>query len=291
MTTGGPDAPPKLTRERLVVGNAERTFGYYAPAARPGPMPLVIALHGRLGDGAGQDKLGHWSTVAREQGFFVALPDGVSRSWNDARGGTPASEQGVDDVAFVSALIDWFAAHFSLDSHRVYIAGMSNGGFMTATLACKLADRVAGVALVASTMPKALETTCAPSRPVAFAVIAGEADPLVPYGGGRVRRGSGGEILSANATAELWAKLDGCAAAPETRAMPDLDANDETTTDVATYAACGGGAEVRLYTVHGGGHTWPGGWAYFPEALIGKTAGDFDATEEIWRFFSAHASP
>ena len=43
-------------------------------------------------------------------------------------------------------------------------------------------------------------------------------------------------------------------------------------------------AEVRLYTVLHGGHTWPGGWQYLSERLVGKTSRDWSASEAIWAF-------
>jgi polyhydroxybutyrate depolymerase len=283
-----PPGAPSLARGELVVAGAPRTFAYFSPEG-DGLRPAVIALHGRLGDGAGQNDLSHFAIVARDEGFVVVFPDGVSRSWNDARGGTPASRAGVDDVAFVAALVDWFIAQQRVDRNRVYIAGMSNGGFMTATLACELADRFAGAGVVAATVPKALEGACRPPAPVSVAFVVGDKDPLVPYGGGAVRGGAGGAILSAEASAKLWAAIDGCTAAPTTRTLPDADASDGTVTDVLTYAGCGGGSEVRLYTVRGGGHAWPGGLAYLPERFIGRTSRDFDASRELWRFFSAHS--
>jgi polyhydroxybutyrate depolymerase len=285
--TDRPLDSPALTRASLVVAGTTRTFAYYAPPGATRPLPLVVALHGRGGDGDGQDRLSHLAEVARDAGFIVAFPDGHRRSWHDAREVGPAAEAHVDDVGFVRAIIDWMVASAGADAGRVFVTGMSNGGFMTGTLACALADRVAAVGMVAATMPEALESACAPGRPVSVAIIAGDEDPLVPYGGGRTR-GADGAVLSAEASARLWARLDGCAAAPRTLVLPDQDPNDGTHTEVTVFGGCAGGAETRLYTVHGGGHTWPGGWAYLGKATVGRTARDFDASRELWAFFAAH---
>jgi polyhydroxybutyrate depolymerase len=45
---------------------------------------------------------------------------------------------------------------------------------------------------------------------------------------------------------------------------------------------------VVLYTIEGGGHTWPGGWQYYPEERIGKTCRDINASELMWEFFARH---
>jgi polyhydroxybutyrate depolymerase len=164
---------------------------------------------------------------------------------------------------------------------------MSNGGFMTSTVACRMSDKVAAVAVVAATLPAGLEAECGPSRPVPAMIVMGDRDPLVPYGGGEIGRlGARGRALSAADTARFWAKVDGCSAPPATTALPDTDPGDGTRTTLLRFAPCQSGAEVDLFTVEGGGHAWPGGLAYLGEWIIGKTSRDWDASEEIWRFFA-----
>jgi polyhydroxybutyrate depolymerase len=279
-------ATPALQQGSLESGGRTRTFLFSAPAAKAGEkLPLVIGLHGRLGDGKGQDKLGAMSKVAAKEGFVLALPDGHRRSWHDARDKGPAAEEGVDDVAFLSALIDWFIAGQNVDPARVYVMGMSNGGFMTLTLACALADKVAAASSVTGTVSENLKVSCAPSRPIPVALFLGDEDPLVPYGGGEVARGKNGRAISGPDSAALFAGLNRCAAEPSRSQLADVDPDDGTRIELATWAGCAGGAEVRLYTVRGGGHTWPGGWGYLAEAFIGATSRDLSATEEAWRFF------
>jgi polyhydroxybutyrate depolymerase len=67
--------------------------------------------------------------------------------------------------------------------------------------------------------------------------------------------------------------------------LPDAT-HDGTGVRVSRGTACARGAPVVLYTVTGGGHTWPGGGQYLPSALIGATSRQFDASQVIWRFFS-----
>ena len=94
-----------------------------------------------MGTGRGQEWLGHLDKVSDEHGFVVVYPDGLSRSWADGRGGSPSDQANVNDVKFISQLIDRLAAKYSIDSRRLYVTGMSNGGFMSGRLACELSEK------------------------------------------------------------------------------------------------------------------------------------------------------
>ena len=274
----------------MKAGAVERTYRLHVPPSPAGraPLPLVLALHGRLGTGAGQARLSHLDAVSDRHGFLVVYPDGLERSWADGRGVTPADQRGVDDVRFLAALVDEVDRRHPVDRARVYSTGMSNGGFMSARLACELADRVSAVAIVAASISEATARACRPSGPVSVAVLEGTEDPLVPYRGGAMgRSGDRGTVLSLEATARFFRDRARCTATVQREHMPDR-AGDGTTVDVEIYPECDGGAEVRSYTIRGGGHTWPGGEAYLPAMMVGKTSGNLDASEAIWAFFSRH---
>jgi polyhydroxybutyrate depolymerase len=215
------------------------------------------------------------------EGPFVVFPDGFQHSWNDARHEGPAADKGLDDTAFLVALADELIAHHRADPKRVYAIGLSNGAMMALTLACRAADRFAGVVAVAGQWPT--REACHPAAPLSVGLVLGDADPLVPYQGGQVAKDRG-DVLSGLETASLFAHLDGCGAEPRVTPLPDTQPNDGTTTSLDTFSGCREGAEVRLYTVHGGGHTWPGGWQYLAPRLVGKTSRDWSASEEMWAF-------
>ena len=87
---------------------------------------------------------------------------------------------------------------------------------------------------------------------------------------------------------ERWAKFDGCAGAPELTDLPEVEPRDGTRAQHQAYNSCQNGSAVVLYTINGGGHTWPGGLQYLAALVIGKTSRDIDATQLMWEFFEGH---
>jgi polyhydroxybutyrate depolymerase len=260
-----------------------RTYTVYLPAGyTPGKAwPLVLALHGRLGDGAGMRTLTHFDTVADQHGFLVVYPDGYRRSWADGRGTTPADQAGVDDVAFLRLLIGVMVTRYHADAARVYVTGISNGGFMTQRLGCDLAGELAGIAAVAATFP--VNLSCHPARPIPYLLMQGTDDPLVPYAGGTISDDHG-QGLSASDSFAKWATLDSCTPPIAQHTLPDI-VNDGTHASYEEYATCAGNVQAIFYTITNGGHTWPGGLQYLPAAIVGKTTRQLDASEVIWQFF------
>jgi polyhydroxybutyrate depolymerase len=275
---------------KIRVDERERAYALHVPGDYDGTkaVPLVLALHGRLGTGPSEEKLAHLDEVSDEHGFLVVYPDGLDRSWADGRGGTPADRNGVDDTKFLSTLIDRLEGQYKVDRARVYATGMSNGGFMSGRLACDMPDRIAAVAIVGASLSESVAANCHPAKPVSVLIIQGTEDPLVPLAGGALgRNGAGGVVLSHEAAVRKFVEVDHCAAEPKRQHIPD-SARDGTTIDVVSYGACAAGSEVQGYVVNGGGHTWPGGVQYLPAIFIGKTTHNLDGSEAIWEFLSRH---
>jgi polyhydroxybutyrate depolymerase len=122
---------------------------------------------------------------------------------------------------------------------------------------------------------------------VSVLAINGTADRLVPFEGGGVgllkKRGL---VLSVAQTVAAWVRANGCTAGPDTVLLPDVDPDDGTRVRRETWTGGSNGSEVVLYTVDGGGHTWPDGTARARQ--FGRTCRDIDATELIWQFFQQH---
>ena len=228
--------------------------------------------------------LTRFNHIADREGFVVAYPDGYLRHWTD----TPdTGHKGVDDLAFVLAIIERLTNTNAIDPSKVYAAGISNGGFFSQRLAIEFPEKISAIATVAATMQASLAETRAISKPVSVMMFHGTSDPLVPFEGGRVRAGARREILSAHDSAVKWAQLNGCAPSPTVQQLP-IRSEDSTRVRVENFAACPGNTKVIMYVIEGGGHTWPGGWQYLPERIIGKTSRNVDASEEIVAFFKRH---
>ncbi len=185
-----------------------------------------------------------------------------------------------DDVAFLNQMLDQLATKYSVDTHRVYAAGLGDGGLMALRVGCSMADRVAAIAPVGAALPKTM--ICLPSRPVPALFIEGTDDPIVPYGGGSYKPGQF-HVLSAEDSAKAWAKFDRCQEKPAQGKLPPLQ-NGGKETKTFTFSGCHDNAQVALYVVKGGGNTWPGGEQYMSEKEVGKTSDALNANETIWSF-------
>lgn len=183
----------------LVVGGLTRSYLGHLPAGYDGsrPVPLLLALHGGGGQAKGMNGLTHLNKIADERGFLVVYPDGYKLHWGDGRGISPSERDGVDDVAFISMLIDHLEGQYKIDQRRIYATGISNGGFFAERLGCDLAGRLAGIASIAATLSVYLDQHCQPARPISFLLFQGTGDPLVPWQGGEVID-ERGEIVSAD---------------------------------------------------------------------------------------------
>lgn len=232
----------------LTFGNLARTYLLHVPPGLP-PAGLVINLHGAGMTGAQQAALTNYNAVADRFGFAVAYPDGIDLSWADGRGASIPDRQRVDDVGFLAALIERLTRELAVPPGRVFVTGMSAGGFMANRLACDRADLVSAVAPVAGTLGTGVG--CAPSRPVSVLAIHGTADAVVPYGGGpMVGRGGPSDVLSAPALAQRWQQADGCPA-------PSVDQPGPVGVQRIAATGCAGGTEVVLLSIDGGPHIWP----------------------------------
>jgi polyhydroxybutyrate depolymerase len=265
-----------------------RTYAAHVPATDDASdaRPLVIVFHGGRGTGDGIRRVTGFDGIADANGFVVAYPDGFSNSWNDGRGSTDAANAGVDDVAFVTALIDDLATRTPIDERRVYVTGLSNGGMMSMRLACELSSRIAAAAPVGANMPAGLTAACAPTRAVPVMLVHGDADPLLPRAGGLAPFDDGGVLLSTVESMAFWNDVGGCPQEPSSTDTVDI-VDDGTTIVRERWTGCRDVAENRFYDVVGGGHTWPGGLQYLPEARIGRTSADLDAGQEMWDFFES----
>ncbi len=285
--------------EVLEIDGVERTYHIHFPPnlSETDAAPLVLALHGGGGQGLKFDEstAGTLIPAAEARGMVLVFPDGIDKQWCDGR--TEHLNEGrdcttIDDVAFLSAIIEQMEQDYGIDPSRVYATGISNGGFMSIRLALDLTNKLAAVAPVTAQLSVALAEQT-PAQPIAIMIMNGTADPIVPFDGGEVRLfefgRSRGEILSTAGTIERFRRYNDCEAVPELVELPDSEPDDGTAVEIESYTHCAADTEVILVRVVGGGHTWPGGQPYLSPKIVGVVSQEINASEMILDFFLEHA--
>jgi polyhydroxybutyrate depolymerase len=269
-----------------------RSYHVHVPPSYDGTgsVPLVVVLHLGLADGKTIEKISGFSEIADREGFIVVYPDGHMKRWAGPGLTTPKELVGVDDVGFITEVMDRVARDWRIDSSRLYVAGMCRGGFLAQMLACEHPERFAAIAAVTTFQTEEFGAEYGElGRPVPVLVMNSTEDMYVPFAGGPLPLTPEIEIVSSRAIVEKWVDLNGCRSQPLVTDLPD-SSDDGTRARREVYAQCEGTAEVASYVVEGGGHTWPGGWQYMDEDEIGRTSRDLDASEIIWEFFSRHTA-
>jgi polyhydroxybutyrate depolymerase len=284
----------------------KREYRMHVPKSIDGsrPVPLVLFLHGGGGTAEQASRMG-MTQVADQNDFIVAYPNSIDKHWNDGRlGETFKDHEQIDDVAFLTALVEQIQSDYKIDANRIFAAGASNGGFMSQRLAIDRPQIFSAVGVIIATMSEELSKDFKPEFPVSVLFMNGTADPLVPYDGGEVRvelfpqlsrlrnqpKQGRGKCISTDDAVKLWLKrnqLDERKA--KTEMLSDKDQADESQIEYTLWQGGERDTAVALYKVVGGGHAVPGGTQYLPERLIGKTNRDIDGLETIWNFFKDHA--
>lgn len=261
--------------------NNTREYILYIPQSYDGQteVPLVINLHGYGSSMTEQIVYGDFRKIADTANFILAVPNGLldasnQQHWNYYQ------PNGEDDLGFLSALIDELSNNYAINSQRVYSTGMSNGGFMSIYLACELSQKITAIASVTGTMIINQTSNCNPSKPIPTMLIHGTNDAVVPYDGNAT-------MVSVPNVLSHWINQTNAMSAPVITPVPDVDQTDDCTAEHYLYPDGTNGATVEHYKIIGGGHTWPGA---IVNIASGATNHDFDASTEIWRFFSQYDS-
>jgi polyhydroxybutyrate depolymerase len=253
-------------------GGSKRRYLLHTPTPRPqGPAPLLMAFHG-AGQGAKElQVLTGFDRIGDSLGMYVAYPAACDVS------GTWKLELGATDMDLVKGIVDRLTSSGDVDGTRVYAVGLSRGGQFAHRLGCELPQHFAAISSVAGQIISTIASSCTPGRAVPGIFFHGTDDLILLYDGaisGSVR------LFSAPATLDFWAGIAGCTGVPDTTAVPDV-VGDSTTVERLRYSACNAGAEVVLYSVNGGGHTWPGRGS---DGALGRSTGDIDASQLVADF-------
>jgi polyhydroxybutyrate depolymerase len=265
--------------EQINVNGTERSYKVHVPPGyQPGkPMPSVIMLHGISEDADSFAELTNMNAKADKEGFITIYPEGnpilhndSHLAWNVPNWGIFHPARKADDVKFVSEVIDRASKEMSIDPNRTYVAGFSNGGMLAQEVASQNADKVAAVALVGTALSGKDKT---PSNPVSVIDIHGTSDPVVPY----ENWDNSLKLVKmqpVSYTSDYWKQADGINGQGQYSVKGNIVSQDSVNAKT--------GVEVKQIGVIGGVHTWPG------KTNVDTADQSFDATDEIWNFFSHH---
>jgi polyhydroxybutyrate depolymerase len=259
--------------QTLDVGGVARAYRLAVPAdyRSSRPTPLILLFHGSGSDAVQQSAYSQLPARGAAASFLVATPDAVGGNWDLAAPGTPTPDQ-----QFVTALLADLGSRYCVARDRVDAAGISLGSQFAALMACDPANHLAAVGLVAA---EYLIRPC--TGPVPVLAFHGTADPIVPYADGATGRSVPGiPVVGVERNLAAWARLDGCPRAPRVDVVAPAVVRRR-------WTPCRLGTTVTLYTVLGGGHTWPGSPVVLPAATFGPTDRSLDATGLMLRFFGS----
>lgn len=273
------------TNGSIVSSGITRRYLLYVPKTydRSKQAPLVISIHPAATWPALQMAISRWNEVADDQGFIVVYPAGSGAFFGGFSRGAHVWPGGPDmprDVKFISDLIGKLEVDYNIDRSRIYANGMSNGGAMAFALSCELSDQIAAVGVVSPAQPPAPgDEGCDKSTPVPMVAFHGTADKFAPYRGGKSPIAPRTFPNIPDWTAQV-ARRNQCKADP-------IDTRISSNLHRLSYVNCAENADVILYTVENGGHTWPGGKP-LPEWITGRTTAEINASRVMWEFFAQH---
>jgi polyhydroxybutyrate depolymerase len=259
----------------ILHGGITRQYIQYIPASYnpDNETPVVMSFHGLSSNAQVNFNYTNFTSIADTAGFILIHPQGTLYNgvshWN-VGGFTLGST--VDDVGFVSALLDLISNSYNIDQDRIYSTGMSNGGYMSFLLACQLSDRIAAVASVTGSMTPQTYNACDPQHPTPVLQIHGTADGTVPYNGNSFFSKSIDDVL------DYWVNFNNCNSSPTVVNIPDINTSDGSTVDYFVYSEGDNCVTTEHFKVYNGGHDWPGAFGNM----------DIDASAEVWKFFSKY---
>lgn len=262
MITG--TAVPLDAERQVTVQGQERSYLLHLPGGLDVSQahPLVFVFHGYSESGVNARLYTKLDAFSDVNGFVVVYPEGFKNSWNASVCCGDASQNNVDDQAFIRQVIADVGSLVSLDAKRIYATGFSNGALLSYRLACEMSDTFAAVAPVAGSL---VTNPCKPSQAVSLFAMNGMRDGTVPYDGNA-------QFPSVPGSVETLARLDGCADAPTVT-------KDGVLTHTI-YTGCKAGTSVELLTNDVVGHNWPSQYLMTPPL-----------SQLIWDFFAAHPKP
>jgi poly(hydroxyalkanoate) depolymerase family esterase len=275
----------------------ERAYRLFVPrgAAAAGARPLLVMLHGCKQDAADFAAGTRMNELAQAHGWVVLYPEQARSAnglgcWNWFKAGH--QQRGRGEPAILAGLVRHVVATEDIDPRRIYVAGLSAGGAMAATLAGTYPELFAAVG-IHSGLPYAAANDvmsaframragprAAPAvRPEATAgpptiVFHGDLDDTVHPDNGEALV-AGARTAAAQPRAgpmRSWTRV-------ERGRAPGGHAFTRT-----IHTSADGRIQAEHWLVHGAGHAWFGG---SPRGSYTDPRGP-DASAEMLRFFATH---
>ena len=244
------------------------------------PTPLIVAIHGYTGSGAGIDTYMGFSQMADDYGYITVAPTAIREPegeentfWNASVACCNFYGVETNDVGYIVSIIDELKSSYNIDDRQIYLVGHSNGGFLSYRIAYERPEMIAAIASLAGTMDQA--PADAPAETVHVLQIHGTADEVIRYMGGDIRENRYASALSA---VKRWAEYNGCNPEGRGREQRDLDASlPGFETGVLRFSiGCKPGGSAELWTISAGAHS----------PVLSETYG-----EQVVEWLLAHPQP
>ena len=232
-----------------IEGMQPRTYHLYAPtdssadSSADSKLPLLLGFHGRTADAQFFRRQSSIDTYVFTEKFFAILINSSIDQWSSWNAGnccSPSTQNNIDDVGLVSAIIDHTVNAYRIDQSRIWAIGHSNGGMMAYRLACDLSEKISGVAIVGGAL---MDDSCNPSKPVSILHIHGDNDETIPFTGG-------GKFDVPD--------IQSSVIKPNAKFSCDIASNEITPTVRVNQVAwnCERGAQTKLMNYLDNGHEW-----------------------------------
>ena len=231
-------------------------------------VPVLFALHGYGSSALSHLTYTNYFSLADANNFIVIYPQGtttdtLSSHWN-VGGWTSKSTR--KDIEFIDTVIDLIKDKIQIDQTRIYSSGMSNGGYMSYSLACNLSSKIAAIASVTGSMTPETYNDCNPSKPISILQIHGLQDFTVPYTGAPFSKTIPDVI-------DFWVNHNACNTEPNRL----IKYSNLALVNYDTYENCLNNTNVKLILHPEMGHTWPF-----------TSTHNVSASNEIWNFVSQY---
>ena len=273
---------PLISAQTIMVDEEERSYQIHLPSNYDSTKayPLFVLLHGKNLSTSDMISISGLNDFANQNDFIALYPQGKNNEWNYLN-----SPNGASDIKFIQRLTKQIENEYNIDSSRVYLAGFSNGGFMTQRLICEQKPIFAAFASVSAQLNRELPAFCPKAQNTSVLFIHGTADHILPFDG-FVKNGRT-VLPSVTTTYEYWLMAMSCSDDVKSKNIDSID--QETRVVLFESQDCENNQEVNLYAVVNGGHNWPGHRGFIPTSIAGKISQDIDANEVIWEFFKRHS--